>query len=178
MSNDLPAQRVPLQFLYMCMHDVSGYFRRADGHALNISTMKSPYEPGFIFDPRVDPQFHPQVVLLLRICFGCKRLRQKCMQGVGQYYRENPALAPREQAKLERMRRQNLVHDSMLMKRALKHYPGSIVAGGAPPAENNHTNDTNKLQRLRSTWVAILKKAFHLIVDLVLLIECLIEESD
>ena len=82
--SDVPAMDgIPLRFLYMCMHDVTGSFQRRDGRPLNISTLTSPFDPEVALEPldaQAHPQVEPEIRPQLRLCPGCLQLRRARME--------------------------------------------------------------------------------------------------
>lgn len=160
MSDPPPVQKVPLQFYYTCMHHVSGYFRRRDGHSLNISAMMSPYDPEVVLEPlnlQADPQIRPQIRLLLRQCSQCRQLRREHIQRVNQLFdqrfEQNPERELWRSLILEGVRQTYAVEDLVLMERALDVDIRSVLerverllVEATPPADNlndqsNHEDD-------------------------------------
>lgn len=124
MSTAPPPQGIPVQFIYMCEHQVSAYFRRIDGRPLSVYTMKGPYETGVVgeeLDLEADPQVSPVIIPLLRICCLCRRFRRVHIQTMREYYYQHPEDAHLQQSRLEEFRMRNSETDLRLMERALGH---------------------------------------------------------
>lgn len=124
MSTAPPIQGIAVQFIYMCQHQVSAYFRRQDGRPLNVYTMRGPYEPEVVteeLDLEADPQVSPVILPLLRICCLCRRFRRVHIRTMREFYYQHPDQAHLQQSNLEEFRRRNSETDLRLMERALGH---------------------------------------------------------
>ncbi|MCJ1430223.1 hypothetical protein MMC29_008140, partial [Sticta canariensis] len=93
-----------LQFVYMCLHHSTGYFRRIDGRPLDIYTITGPHEQGVVCDPyngvvwepyawQADPPMPPRIRPLLRNCPRCRQRRRRAIERGLAMSREFSALA-------------------------------------------------------------------------------------
>lgn len=186
MSDTQPVERIPLRFLYMCMHHLTGYFRRRDGSPLNLSNMTGPNDREVIwerFDPQFDPQVRPQLRPLLRLCRRCKQRREERVQQLIQNYQYDLPVGPLLTA-IHEMRLANCMEDVVLMEKALgidtrkvkeRLEARLIVAAssarnnGSTPQEPQELQGLQQLQhpqqppRRRFAWRAILRYLFQLI---------------
>lgn len=125
MADSLSVQRIPLRFLYMCMHDVTGYFRRIDGSPLNISTMTGPHDPEVVrepIDPQAATQVHIRVRPLMRVCERCRDRRRNHIETVHQRFQNTTGTEPCEWLEvLEEMQQTYAEWDLRLVERALGH---------------------------------------------------------
>lgn len=80
-----------LQFVYMCLHHSTGYFRRIDGRPLDIYTITGPHEQGVVCDPyngvvwepynwQADPPLPPRIRPLLHNCSRCRQRRRQTIE--------------------------------------------------------------------------------------------------
>lgn len=157
MSDNSPAPGIPLQFIFMCMHHVTGEFRRKDGSPLNVLNMDGPYDPDVVFEPHslpadlpIDSPDHPPIRPLLRVCRHCTRVR-KVKERVhiiskGQEWQDQggSGIGLSRQQVLEKMRQDNYLEDMRLMRKFLGHGIRGLqerverrVVEGTHPANHN-----------------------------------------
>lgn len=162
MSEVPPAERIPLRFLYMCMHSISGYFRKRDGRPFNVSDLESPHDPEVTWesfgDAHVDPQIRPQ----LRVCYQCRRRRAQRLERFRQLYQRGSGSGVTDLGflRMEEMRRIDDAEDVRLMERALGHNIRGVqerletqLIGATPLADNNGNNlQQRQPQRQNLAW--------------------------
>lgn len=155
MSDAPPVKGIPPQFVYMCRHSITSYFRRSDGRPLDISTMGSPYEMDInggeldLFDLQVDPPVDAQIRPLMRICSACKRARAQRSATITLVGHQCPRIADLVQSKLIEWRRGDELQNISFIEAA----PGTDILGvrnrmerrvikGPLPTENdNHSSE-------------------------------------
>lgn len=119
MSGALPPESILIQFAFMCMHDIIGYFRRIDGRPLDVSTMRGPHDQRVAYEPlnlQIIPQVTPQIRPLLRLCPQCRRHRRRQWRATIRRFFHDPEAS---ELVLDRLRRLYYSLDTMLMDRAL-----------------------------------------------------------
>ncbi|MCJ1425328.1 hypothetical protein MMC29_003216 [Sticta canariensis] len=102
---DAPAvQGTLLQFVYMCLHHVTGYFRRIDGRPLDIYNMIGPHDHGVVYDPydgevwepycwQDNPPTPPRIRPLSRNCSKCRQDRREQIERIRQDCQHHPKAA-------------------------------------------------------------------------------------
>lgn len=151
MSNSSPVDKIPLQFVFMCRHDTTGYFQRTDGRPLDISTMKGPTTPGVTYEPldlQANPHVRPRILPLLELCPQCRFQREKTLMGGGKLSSKDPVGPYWAQAEMSRLRSQHATQDLNLMNQALggdtrrvqDRVDGRLIVESS---KNDH-NDTHK----------------------------------
>lgn len=154
MSVAPPGEKIPLQFVFMCRHDITGYFRRTDGRPLDISTMNGSTGRGVTHEPldlQADPHVRPRILPLLELCPRCGLQRAKELMGAGKLSSADPVGSYWAQEAMSGLRSQHAALDSTLMEQALGSDIRRVqervkrrVIVETPPTENNNHNDTNK----------------------------------
>lgn len=124
MSDVQAIDGTPLRFLYMCMHDVTGSFRRRDGHPLNFSTLTSPFDPEVALEPldvQAHPQVEPEIRPQLRLCPGCLQRRTARMERLRWRGRRGSIgmVSRRALVRIAEAKAANEAEDVRLMERAL-----------------------------------------------------------
>lgn len=160
MSDSPPAQGIPLQFIFICMHRVTGNFQRKDGGPLNVSDMDGPYDPTVVFEPLdlpadlpIDSPDHPPFHLLLRVCRDCTQIRRGRLHMVRQLSERPGPLGPvldfLGRHLLKSLREEYRLDDMILMGRFLGHtiggvqerVEGRLIEGTHSANENIPTHD-------------------------------------
>lgn len=155
MSDAPPVQGIPLQFIYMCLHYVDGYFRRRDGRPLNISTMEGPNDQEVVcepLDPEADPQVHLQLRPLSQICPACEQYRVHRIERIRQRHGEDSRMAERMVRRARNMYaveymmllRRSLGIDTLGVQRRLQHRLIQL-----PPLANNNPQEPQESQELQ-----------------------------
>lgn len=102
---DAPAvQGTLLQFVYMCLHHVTGYYRRIDGLTLDIYNITGPHDHGVVCDPyngevwepyyvQYNPQLPPRIRPLSRNCANCRQDRREQIESARQDCQQYPDAA-------------------------------------------------------------------------------------
>lgn len=158
MSDAPSVEGILLQFVYMCMHHVTGYFRRRDGHPLDVSTMQDPYGADLIgeqfnpFDPAVHPPVQCQIRPVMRLCRLCTQARAQDIDRIRRTHQQNPQLGPWvERLTLEQAWTNNRRQDVNFMVRALgdnilgvrERMERRVIEGPSPAEETDNANDNN-----------------------------------
>lgn len=93
-----------LQFVYMYLHHVTGYFRKTDGRPLDIYNMTGSHNQGVIWDPydgvdwepynwQDNPSRNLRIGPLLRNCSKCRQDRREQLESARQDCQQHPEVA-------------------------------------------------------------------------------------